>query len=363
MASKRRKAEVSGWQQFANVSRAAVRAAERAAPRASKKRRGGRRAAPAEAPMTEQAKTLGQKQAQWVIAQRMAKQPERERAVDEARGRRAKRGRRAGPPPAPTPRIAARLARASRGLLVAEGDSWFDYPFYDVLKRLDDAFGWDVEQVAHRGDTVECMAYDGGQLDDFVRTIERVIRRGQVPTAILVSGGGNDVSGDGFALLLNHRSSPVSGLNPAVMAGVIDTRIRVAYTTILSAVTAVCESMLGARLPILLHGYDYPVPDGRGFLGGFGPLPGPWLEPGFREKGYDVLAERVQVIGGLIDTFYAMLAGVAATPGFSHVKVVDLRGTLSRQLAGDAYKHSWGNELHPTRSGFTEVARRFDSAL
>ena len=47
----------------------------------------------------------------------------------------------------------------------------------------------------------------------------------------------------------------------------------------LSAVTAACQDLLGAPVPILLHGYDYPVPDGRGFLGGWGPLPGPWLEP------------------------------------------------------------------------------------
>ena len=122
----------------------------------------------------------------------------------------------------------------SRGVLVAEGDSWFDYPFYDVLQKLDDDFGWDIENVAHRGDSVESMAYDGGQLDDFVRAIERVVRRGNVPHAILMSGGGNDVAGDGFAMLLNHRSSPVYGFNPAVIEGVIQTRIRVAYTTMLS---------------------------------------------------------------------------------------------------------------------------------
>ena len=32
------------------------------------------------------------------------------------------------------------------GVLVAEGDSWFDYPFYDVLQKLDDEFGWDIDR-------------------------------------------------------------------------------------------------------------------------------------------------------------------------------------------------------------------------
>ena len=51
---------------------------------------------------------------------------------------------------------------------IAEGDSWFDYPFHDVLSDLEDSYGFDVESVAHMGDTVEDMAYSDGQLDDFL---------------------------------------------------------------------------------------------------------------------------------------------------------------------------------------------------
>ena len=52
---------------------------------------------------------------------------------------------------------AAPLTHASAGVLIAEGDSWFNYPFHDVLSDLEDSFGFDVESVAHRGDTVEDM--------------------------------------------------------------------------------------------------------------------------------------------------------------------------------------------------------------
>jgi hypothetical protein len=42
----------------------------------------------------------------------------------------------------------------------------------------------------------------------------------------------------------------------------------------------------------VLHGYDYPVPDGRGVLGGGGALPGPWLDPAFRAKGFSPIEVR-----------------------------------------------------------------------
>ncbi|HZR83267.1 MAG TPA: GDSL-type esterase/lipase family protein [Candidatus Binatia bacterium] len=242
------------------------------------------------------------------------------------------------------------------GVLVAEGDSWFDYPWHDVLRMLEDEHGYDVESVAHKGDRVEDMAYSGGQLEEFARTIEKLLRQSVVPTAILLSGGGNDVAGDEFAMLLDHASSPAPGLNEDVVRGIVEHRIRNAYVTIIAAVTKLCRERVGAALPILIHGYDRPVPDGRGFAGGWGPLPGPWLEPGFRTKGFQDLDETTRIAGKLIDRFNAMLNDVAATPGFEHVHYIDLRSTLSN---GPSYKTWWANELHPTKRGFAAVAGRF----
>lgn len=369
VAKKQRKAKATlaptAWEQFAAVSRRAVSSSGQSSKSGRKRGQRRRKVAGTQniAQATTQALRLGRTQAEWVVARHLEAQQRRAKVVASAARRRSK--------PGATRKTAKKLAAkggsgggaGSRGVLVAEGDSWFDYPFYDVLEKLDDDFGWDVESVAHRGDSVESMAYDGGQLTDFVRAVERVVRRGNIPHAILMSGGGNDVAGDGFAMLLNHRSSPVFGFNPAVLDGVIQTRIRVAYTTMLSAVTAACQRLLGAPVPILLHGYDYPVADGRGFLGGWGPLPGPWLEPGFREKGYDDLAERVAITRDLIDRMYAMLGSVVALPAFAHVQLVDLRNALSTNLVNDSFKVWWGNELHPTQLGFTKVAGLFDAKL
>ncbi len=181
--------------------------------------------------------------------------------------------------PAP---IAPKLVRAaggpgSSGVLVAEGDSWFDYPLNDILRLLEDHHGYDVESVAHKGDRVEDMAYGPGQFEEFARRLEKLLRQNVIPKAILLSGGGNDIAGQEFGMLINHALSPVAGLNGPVLAGVIDERIKFAYVTLLSAVTRICEQRLGGPVTILVHGYDYPVPDGRGFLGGWWILPGPWL--------------------------------------------------------------------------------------
>jgi hypothetical protein len=114
---------------------------------------------------------------------------------------------------------------------------------------------------------------------------------------------------------------------------------------------------------VLVHGYDFPVPDGRGYLGGWWVLPGPWLEPGFRCKGYAVLKDNTAVMEELIRRFNGILASLPGLPGLGHVKYVDLRGTLSNDVRQNRYRDGWNDELHPNRGGFEAVARVFDAAI
>ncbi len=246
------------------------------------------------------------------------------------------------------------------GTLFAEGDSWFDYPLNDVLKKLEEDHGFDVESVAHMGDNVEDMAYGRGQFEQFTSRLDRLIRHGVVPRAILLSGGGNDLAGGEFQMLIDHVLSPSPGVNADVARGIIDVRIRNAYVTLISAITTLSRDRTGAVLPVVVHGYDRPVPDGRGFL--FGPFPGPWLKPGFDRKGFQAtdLDRTTAMMAKLIDQFNTMLAEVAALPGFGHVRYIDLRGTLSN---GPGYRAWWANELHPTATGFAAVAAKFAAVI
>jgi len=260
------------------------------------------------------------------------------------------------PKPKSTPHMELALAAnaGTKGWLIAEGDSWFDYPGTDILDALEQS-AYNVESVARAGDRVEMMAFGRGQLDGFAAAVEKIIGNGNTPKAILLSGGGNDIAGDEFGFLINHAGSPKQGFNDSVVRGVIEERVRDAYEWIIRTITDLCQKTLKQKVRIILHGYGYPIPDGVGVLGGWGPLPGPWLRPGFIEKGFDNLAKNTDMMHTLMDRFNNMVKSVAAD--FDHVRYVDLRNVLP------ATKTLWANELHPKETGFKLAAKEIQNAI
>ena len=76
----------------------------------------------------------------------------------------------------------------SRRLLVAEGDSWFDYPGADVLDDLEDGYGYEVVSVANAGDTLESMAYSNAQLCKLYRKLGFRLRYLNAPRSISRTG-------------------------------------------------------------------------------------------------------------------------------------------------------------------------------
>jgi len=255
------------------------------------------------------------------------------------------------------------------GYLLAVGDSWFDYPVHDILTRLDDNYGYNIESSAHRGDPIETMVSRVGQLDKFARCMDKIVALGATPKAILVSGGGDDIAGKEFGMLINNIDLvPIPGWNDQVIAGVIDTRIAAAYRLMIASINSLCQQNLHRTFPILVHGYDYPVPDGRGFLGGGGLLPGPWLKPGFDEKLFSDINVTTQMMTVIIDRFNTMLQNLVLEPGFQNVTYIDLRGTLSNAQAN--YKDFWANEIHPNaggifggQDGWGAIAAKFQAVL
>lgn len=256
--------------------------------------------------------------------------------------------------------LAQAQEEASR-LLVAEGDSWFDYPGTDVLEELEDLFEYEVESVASGGDTLESMTYAPRQLDRFDRMLRKIAKRGKVPRAVLLSAGGNDIAGDELAMLINHAASGEPPLHDGIVDGFLD-RLRRAYLTLIVTIDGLCQQHFqGGTIPVVIHGYDFPVPDGRGYFGGWGPLPGPWLQPSLKRRGHTDLAKNTEIMQDLIHRFNSMLQTLSDE--LAQVTYLNLRGTLSNDLAGNAYRELWDNELHPEDEGFRLVAEKFDQVL
>lgn len=249
------------------------------------------------------------------------------------------------------------LRAASRGLLLGLGDSWFDYFAADVLDSLQNDLGYTRTSVARAGSSLKSIRKETAQLEQLSEAIENTVG-GAVPKAILLSGGGNDVVDFGVENLLNDVDSGLPPLKADAVNQLVDRDMESALIDILTAITASCQKWLGRTIPILIHGYDNPIPDGR-----FLRLPprGPWLEPGFLRKGYDKhdLGPQTAVMKTLIGRLNDMQLRVVAKTEFAHVRHVDLRGTLA---AAD-YKTMWANELHPTRDGFKAIAGKFAAAL
>ena len=249
------------------------------------------------------------------------------------------------------------------GLLVAEGDSWFHYPKGDVLDALD-KLGYDIESVAHRGDTIESIAYDADQLDALTQRLMRLSKRDKRPRAILLSGGGNDFTKGRLEALLNHHGSGLTTINETIRDEALGNRVRNAYAKVIEDVTWVCKSHFNdPPIPILVHGYDYSIPDGRGYSKYWITWRGPWLEPAFYAKGYYDLQDNMKTIAALLGYFNTQLEEVLESLGsdYDHVKYIKLLDTLSRE--DSTYKDDWDNELHPTKSGFARIAKKYAKVI
>jgi hypothetical protein len=252
-----------------------------------------------------------------------------------------------------------------RGVLVAEGDSWFDYPGGDILSLLVDRYHWDVRSVAHRGDNLESMAYDKTQVETRQRAFTLLARRAEQPAAVLVSGGGNDLAGPELVMALEHVKSELPLVNEQVLKQLL-LRLRKALVSLVSAIEVQSTALFGSPLPVVMHGYGFPVPDGRGFLGGWGPLPGPWLEPSFARKGVpeEDLDARRDAKRHIVARFNEMLRETAGEEGMGQLHVVDVTDKLK---SDGTYREWWANELHPTPQGFravtTEIAQAINDAV
>jgi hypothetical protein len=237
--------------------------------------------------------------------------------------------------------------------IVAEGDSWFDFPLEtDIIDHLRD-LGHDVTSVARRSDLLEQMVYT--RLDrrrrpdregsDPLDILSAIIQKTEADV-FLFSGGGNDLLGPNFEMFVEHA---FSGRKPELRTDVLDEYLTVVEATL----EALIERVLGSRdqLHFLMHGYDVPFGSGRAaFRILWWNVVGPWLKPVFDAKqletdGRDLLTD-------LVNRFYALLDRLADRHDRFHV--VDLRGVANSESF-------WHDEIHLTSAGYKAAAMHFQT--
>ena len=237
----------------------------------------------------------------------------------------------------------------NRTRIVAEGDSWFQYPILveDTLDHLYKLYA--IRSFAEAGDTLENYLKKREYLD----AIEE-----EGVDIFLVSGGGNDILGEQFESFLRDTPDP----NDTTFQRYFKSSLADQLTHL----EGYYEDMFGEllnRYPdlhILVHSYDYVLPIDTDNPANKGKSS--WLGQYLIKKKIQPQTEREQCIHFIMDAFNDRLKAVVAKTNetfkqegddadHERVSYIDVRNVVNRS--------SWFDEIHPTNEGFQLVANRF----
>lgn len=244
-------------------------------------------------------------------------------------------------------------------VLVSEGDSWFQFPFFirELIDNLDDDYL--IWSIGAAGDTAQNMVLNdlGKGKTEYMQALRRF--KGEV-RGFLFSAAGNDVIGEDPQtgrpvledLLLPYQrgiTEPKELVNQPAVAEVL-TFLDGAYRKVITDIRA--EPGF-EELPIFIHGYDYVFPYPWGGDDKRAPSwadKDEWLGKPLDARGIHDRELGRGAIKVLIDQLYARFDKLALYN--SHVWVVDCRGAMP-------FVSDWADEIHGTSSGFAKVAERF----
>jgi GDSL-like Lipase/Acylhydrolase family len=233
--------------------------------------------------------------------------------------------------------------------VLAEGDSWFDYPvpFFGggIIPRLERRLGVPILNLAKAGDEVRYML--GVEERELIaRHLKDGCPAGGSWDVLLFSGGGNDIVDNPMALWIRDfdpARPPADHINKPRFDAAL-ALVRAGYEDLIEV-----RDALSPDTHLVFQGYDFAIPDGRGIC-----HMGPWLKPTFDLRRFPSQAAAFEVVKEMLQQFAAMLTALAAAP---KVTFINGQGTLPQQ------KSSWHNELHPSRSGFDRFADLFHATL
>ncbi|HEY6873209.1 MAG TPA: hypothetical protein VI298_10835 [Geobacteraceae bacterium] len=248
-----------------------------------------------------------------------------------------------GAPAAPSPLV-----------MLAHGDSWFDYPLdgnsvtlgtTDVIAKLGAMGNFNpvILNLSHHGDaTTDEMSLPKQQrMIEALQDSDNWMGSGK-PDAILFSGGGNDIAGDQFCIFLDYAMPGSTGLDAARFQRVLGL-VEASYLDLFAF-----RDKYAPGVPVYGHCYDFPIPNGVHPI-----CAGPWLKPSLDFTGWNV-TQGTAIIKQALTEFKNLLVRLASDPA-NNFKLVDTQGLLAPD--------DWANELHPYPNGFKAIAERFVDTL
>ncbi|TIU69190.1 MAG: SGNH/GDSL hydrolase family protein [Mesorhizobium sp.] len=242
-------------------------------------------------------------------------------------------------------------------MLLANGDSWFNYPLVDngplcrdtdIIVKLG-KIGRPkpfILSVAHWGDTSvdELALPKQKRMKEQLQNKANWGARGK-PDAILISAGGNDIAGDQFCIFINdvQAGRPLNRARLQEALGMIEASYQELFDF---------RNKYAHGVPIYGHCYDFAVPDGSS-----PPFPGvgPWLKPSFDFSGQTSMAANKQAVADALKLLKTLLTKLASKAS-NRFHLIDTQGTITRPS-------EWANELHPTEATFEKFADVFRRRL
>lgn len=267
--------------------------------------------------------------------------------------------------------------RVNKKVIVAEGDSWFEYPLFikDILDWIIKKTNYPVYSLAYGGDWIANILYEAQYIEEL--TLYQ-------PEVFLISGGGNDLVGGGrLAKMVNKRSLVDVTLTPTDQQLLGELQNRCGYTEVqarrivvgfkflnkdfhaLINLFRILYSLLFRNIElsgkfndmmIVTQGYDFPIPSNNKSIGkplrwAFGN--GRWLYHPLIMKGITDGEEQRSVVAAMIFEFNEML--IATGRKFQRVYHIDSRGLLKDE--------EWADELHARSRAFERIADRYIACI
>jgi hypothetical protein len=289
----------------------------------------------------------------------------------------------------------------SRPVLVAEGDSWFQFPGFTLLRlgrlRIHVEFVREIIDHLIRSNRycIRSIAAGGDWLSSMLRTKDYIEPLSRIePDAFLFSGGGNDLLADGrVGNMVRHKrrlgepgafSERCDELvqircgATAVQRGAFDQEkyalgarfLSKDFVSFMNLTLVQCflffSSLTHSKLhsmAIVTQGYDYAVPMRKSTARWYslrhwinrGLGSGKWLWMPLEQKRLDE-SEKRAVAYALITEFNELMIALAQCGRFPRLYHVDLRGVAHSD-------RDWYDEIHLTSKAFGRAAAVYEACL